>query len=211
MNSSSNPSKSELKREGGKLLETRKVSVDISSAYRLLHPRNVVLVSCIDKQGKTNIVTLAWSMPTSFNPPMLVISVSPMRYSHKIIRETGEFVVNIPTMDIAKEVLFCGRTTGRMHDKFKETRLTPMPAAKVKPPIIKECVAHLECRLHREITTGDHTLFVGEVSAAYANEGVFDGRFNLEKVKLVYHVGGDDFVSLAPEIITPRLENVKKN
>jgi flavin reductase (DIM6/NTAB) family NADH-FMN oxidoreductase RutF len=126
-----------------------------------------------------------------------------MRYSHKLIQETNEFVVNIPTMDIVKEVLFCGRTTGKTRDKFKETRLTPMPAKKVKPPIIKECVAHLECRLHRKIATGDHTLFVGEVLAAYANEGVFNGKFNLEKVKLVYHADGDDFVSLAPETITP--------
>jgi len=187
-------------------LETQKVSVDLSSAHRLLHPRNVVLVSCIDQLGKTNIITLAWSMPTSFDPPMLVISVKRRRYSHKLIRETGEFVVNIPTMDIVKETLFCGRKTGRTHDKFKEACLTQMPAKMVKPPIIKECVAHLECKLRRKITTGDHTLFVGEILAAYANEGVFNGTFNLKKVKLVYHAGEDDFVTLAPEIITPKLE-----
>jgi len=195
---------------GGKLLEIQKVGVDLSSAHRLLHPRNVVLVSCVDQLGKTNIITLAWSMPTSFDPPMLVISVSPRRYSHKLIRQTGEFVVNIPTMDIVKEVLFCGRTRGRTHDKFKEACLTPMPAKMVKPPIIKECVAHLECKLRQKITTGDHKLFVGEVLTAYANEGVFNGAFNLKKVKLVYHAGGDDFVTLASKIITPRLEKERR-
>ena len=195
----------------GSLLEIQKVSVTLSSAYSLLHPRNVVLVSCIDQLGKTNIITLAWSMPTSFDPPMLVISVSPRRYSHRLIRETGEFVVNIPTMDIVKETLFCGRTRGRIHDKFKEARLTPMPAKMVKPPIIKECAAHLECKLRRKITTGDHTLFIGEVLAAYANEGVFNGTFNLKKVKLVYHAGGDNFVTLAQKRVTPKLENAEKN
>jgi flavin reductase (DIM6/NTAB) family NADH-FMN oxidoreductase RutF len=193
------------------LLETQKVSVALSSAHMLLHPRNVVLVSCVDKLGKTNIITLAWSMPTSFDPPMLVISVSPRRYSHKLIRETGEFAVNIPTMDIVKEVLFCGRRTGRRHDKFKEACLTPMPAKMVKPPIIKECVAYLECKLHRKTTTGNHELFIGEVLAAYANEGVFNETFNIEKVKLLYHAGGDDFVTLASKIITPKLENGRRN
>lgn len=177
----------------------------MSSAHRLLHPRNVVLVSCSDSLGKANIITLAWSMPTSFNPPLAVISVSPRRYSHKLIQETGEFVINIPTMNIAKKTLLCGRITGREHDKFREAHLTPMPAKMVKPPIIKECVAHLECKLRQQMITGDHTLFVGEILAAYANEGLFDERFDLKKVKLICHAGGDDFVTLAPETITPKL------
>lgn len=193
------------------MLETGKVEVSLSSAYRLLHPRNVVLVSCVDKAGKANVITLAWSMPVSISPPMLLIDVAPKRYSHELIKETKEFVVNIPTMDIIKETLFCGRRTGRIHDKFKETRLTPLPAKMVRPPIIKECVAHLECKLHQQIAVGDHTVFVGEVLAAYVNEGVFLNRkFDLEKVELIYHAGGADFATLTPEIVTPLLEEVEK-
>jgi len=127
-----------------------------------------------------------------------------------LIEETKEFVVNVPTMDTLKETLFCGRKTGRMYDKFKETRLTPLPAKRVQPPIIKECVAHLECKLHQQITTGDHTLFVGKILAVYADEGIFNGKYNLRKVKLVYHVGGDDFTTLVPEIITPRIQTDQK-
>jgi flavin reductase (DIM6/NTAB) family NADH-FMN oxidoreductase RutF len=82
-------------------LKPKKVEVDSRMAYRLLHPRHTVLVSCRDKTGKANIITLAWTMPTSINPPMLVISISPKRYSHRIIEETGEFVVNVPTMKLA--------------------------------------------------------------------------------------------------------------
>ncbi|KPV61880.1 MAG: Flavin reductase like domain protein [Candidatus Bathyarchaeota archaeon BA2] len=186
-------------------METGKVEVPLSSAYRLLHPRLVVLVSCVDEAGKANVITLAWSMPVSINPPIVAISIAPKRYSHQLIEKTKEFVVNIPTMDIVRETLFCGRRSGKTCDKFKETRLTPLPAKMVQPPIIKECVAHLECKLHKQITVGDHTLFIGRVLTAYADDGVFDDKFDLKKVKPIYHMGGDDFVTLVPEIVSPRL------
>ncbi len=190
-------------------MESGKVEVDLSSAYRLLYPRQVVLVSCADKTGKTNIITLAWSMPVSVNPPMILVGIAPRRYSHELIEETGEFVVNIPTMDIVKETLLCGRRTGREYDKFEEAGLTPLSARIVKPQIIKECVAHLECRLHQQITTGDHTLFIGDVLAAYTNEGTFVKKYDLQKVKSIYHFGGDDFTTVSPEIVTPRLRKPK--
>ena len=186
-------------------METGKVQVPLSSSYRLLHPRLVVLVSCVDKAGKTNVITLAWSMPVSINPPIVAISIAPKRYSHQLIEKTREFVVNVPTMDIVRETLFCGRRSGKTYDKFKETRLTPLPAKMVQPPIIKECVAHLECKLHQQITVGDHTLFIGRVLTAYVDDGVFDNKFDLKKVKPIYHMGGDDFVTLVPEIVSPRL------
>jgi flavin reductase (DIM6/NTAB) family NADH-FMN oxidoreductase RutF len=183
----------------------KKVNVDLSSAYRLVHPEHVVLVSCRGKRGKLNIITLAWCMPTSMRPPMLAISVASRRLSHKMIAETKEFVVNVPTMDIVKETLFCGRRTGRQLDKFKETGLTPLKAKTVMPPIIKECVAHLECKLSQQVTTGDHTIFVGEILVAYVNEGVFDGTYDLNKVKPIYHLGGDDFATLTPKVTSPKL------
>lgn len=186
-------------------MEMEKVEVPLSSSYRLMHPRLVVLVSCVDKAGKANVITLAWSMPVSINPPIVAMSIAPKRYSHQLIEETKEFVVNIPTMDIVRETLFCGRRSGRTYDKFKETRLTLLPAKMVKPPIIKECVAHLECKLDQQITAGDHTLFIGRVLTAYANKGVFDEKFDVKKVKPIYHMGGDDFVTIASKIASPRL------
>jgi flavin reductase (DIM6/NTAB) family NADH-FMN oxidoreductase RutF len=135
---------------------------------------------------------------------MVVISIAPKRCSHRLIEETGEFVLNVPTMKLAKKSLFCGRTSGNKVDKFKETKLTPIAAKKVKSPMIKECVAHLECKLVQKITTGDHTLFVGEVVAAYVNKGVFTETFNAEKVKPLFHMGGDSFVTISPEVVTPR-------
>jgi flavin reductase (DIM6/NTAB) family NADH-FMN oxidoreductase RutF len=120
-----------------------------------------------------------------------------------MIEETGEFVVNVPTMKIVKQTLFCGRISGKKCNKFKKAPLTPLPAKKVRPPIIKECIAHMECKLVQKIATGDHTLFVGEVLTAYVNKGVFTKSFNIKKVKPIFHMGGDDFATISPEIVSP--------
>ena len=182
---------------------SEKVNVDFSSAYRLLHPMHTVLVSCVGKNGEPNVLPLAWAMPTSRDPALVAISVAPSRYSHKLIEKTGEFVVNLPTIDIVKETLTCGRTSGKNTDKFAETGLTPSPARKVKAPIIKECVAHLECKLRNKFKTGDHTIFVGEVIAAYANTGVFTDTYNIDEARMLYHLGGNVFATLDPKLYKP--------
>ena len=182
---------------------SEKINVEFSSAYRLLHPMHTVLVSCVDKTGKPNVLPLAWAMPTSRDPALVAISVAPSRYSHALIEETGEFVLNLPTVDIIKETLACGRTSGRDHDKFSETGLTPLPARKVKAPIIKECIAHLECKLHNQLKAGDHTIFVGEVIEAYANKGVFTDKYNIDEARMLYHLGGNVFATLDPNVYTP--------
>lgn len=181
--------------------EKTKDNVSSSSFSKLIHPMHTVLVSCVSKSGKPNIITLAWAMPTSINPPLVAISVAPRRHSHKLIEETKEFVVNIPTIDILKETLFCGRVSGRDHDKFKESGLTPLPAKKVKPPAIKECVAHLECKLLSQHTTGDHTIFVGEIVEAYANKDAFKHKYKLKNAKMLFHLGGNQFATLKPKIL----------
>ena len=180
-----------------------KVDVNLGMAYRLLHPRNTILVTCADSKGKANIITLAWSMPVSANPPLIALSIAPKRYSHGLIEETREFVVNIPSMKLVNETLYCGRVSGRNVDKFEKTNLTPAPAKIVKVPIIKECVAHLECRLYQQIAAGDHTLFIGEVVAAYADDGIFNGTFDIKKAELIYHLGGDLFATLSDETVKP--------
>jgi len=182
---------------------SEKIDVEFSSAYRLLHPMHTVLVSCVGKAGKPNVLPLAWAMPTSHHPALIAVSVAPSRYSHRLIEETKEFVVNLPTVEIVKETLFCGRTSGKKTNKFDETELTPMPAKKVKAPIIEECVAHLECILHNQFKTGDHTIFVGEVVAAYANKGVFIDTYNIDKARMLYHLGGNVFATLDPKLYNP--------
>ncbi|MFQ6095375.1 MAG: flavin reductase family protein [Candidatus Bathyarchaeia archaeon] len=154
----------------------------------LLFPTVATLVTCVDEEGKANIITLGWSMKTSGDPPMVAISVKPSRYSHDLIATGREFVLAIPTMEIVEELHYCGRHTGREVDKFKETGLTPVPAEKVRPPLIRECAANLECRVVSQMTTGDHTIFVGEVVAAHVNETVFDEErecLDLDKAKAI--------------------------
>ena len=177
-----------------------KTQVNIASAYRLLHPMHTVLVSCSGKAGKPNITTLAWAMPTSINPPLLAISLAPTRHSYTLIEESGEFIVNIPTLEILQAVYACGSFTGRSFDKFKKANLTPMPAKKVKAPAIRECIAHLECSVDSKFTTGDHTVFVGKILEAYADMGVFTESYDLKKARLLYHLGGNNFAILDPKI-----------
>jgi flavin reductase (DIM6/NTAB) family NADH-FMN oxidoreductase RutF len=182
---------------------SEKVDVEFSSAYRLLHPMHTVLVSCVGKDGKPNVLPLAWAMPTSLYPALVAVSVAPARYSHGLIEETGEFVVNLPTIDIIKQTLSCGRTSGKNTDKFAKTGLTSLPARKVRSPIVKECVAHIECKLHSQLKTGDHTIFVGEVVAAYANKGLFTDIYKIDKARMLYHLGGNVFATLDPKLYNP--------
>ena len=166
---------------------------------------HTILLSCAPINGAPNIITLAWSMPVSINPPLVAVSIAPRRYSYRLIEETKEFVINIPTMKILKETLFCGRKSGKNINKFKETGLTPVSAKKVMPPIIEECIAHLECKLHDLFKAGDHVITVGRIVDAYANESMFTKIYNLDKARLVYHLGGNYFATLDPEVIEPKL------
>jgi flavin reductase (DIM6/NTAB) family NADH-FMN oxidoreductase RutF len=178
-----------------------KVQVNVASAYRLLHPMHTVLVSCVGKANKPNVTTVAWAMPTSINPPLLAISLAPTRHSHTLIEESGEFTVNIPTLEILQAVYACGSLTGRSFDKFKKTNLTQMPGKKVKAPAIRECIAHLECEVDGQLTTGDHTIFVGKILEAYADMGTFtEAGYDLKKARMIYHTSGNNFALLDPKL-----------
>lgn len=144
----------------------------------------VVMVTSVDAKMRPNIITLGMYMPISQNPPQVIIGVSPKRYSHDLIRDQGEFVVNSPSVNLVKEVHICGIKSGRDVDKFKESGLTPKLAQKVRPPLIEECYGHLECEVVNMVTCGDHTLFVGEIVAASINdEYLKDGKLNLSAAK----------------------------
>lgn len=162
-----------------------KLDVKLDLVTRLMYPRPMVLITCIDRLGKPNIIPVAWTMPTSLDPPMVAISIALTRYSHKLITETHEFVVNIPTKELVKHIDYLGSVSGKDVDKFKESDLTPLPAKKVKPPLIGECVAHIECELASKLDTGDHMIFVGKVVAAQANKDTFETNYDLNKVKIV--------------------------
>lgn len=173
-----------------------KIDVVVELAQRLFAPRLVVLATSVDKNGKPNIITLSWAMPTSSDPPLVAISVGLQRYSHELIAGCEEFVVNIPPISILDKVKLCGSRSGRTADKFAETGLTSIASKKVRPPRIKEGIAHLECKLVDKFQTGDHTIFVGRIVAASVDEASFDDKediMNMRFFKPIFHLGGDSF------------------
>jgi flavin reductase (DIM6/NTAB) family NADH-FMN oxidoreductase RutF len=153
--------------------------VTVEAAWLRKYPERTVLVVSSDREGRPNIITLGWNMPTSRTPPLAVISVGVTRYSHGLIHDGGAFVLVFPSIEIEGAVLYCGTHSGREVDKFQETGLTPLPAQHVAPPLIKEGVVNMECKVVGELRTGDHTLFVGEILAAYTSTEYTSALFNM--------------------------------
>ena len=163
----------------------------------------VVLVTCQDEGAKPNIITLAWVGVANSDPPMISIAIRPQRHSYGIIKRTGEFVANVPTTGILKEMDFCGVVSGSKVDKFSTTQLTAMAAEKVKAPLIKECPVNLECRVKQVIPLGSHDLFLGEVVAAHMDTEIQDekGRIDIGKAKLfAFCAGATEYWSLGERI-----------
>lgn len=135
-----------------------------------LYALPVVLVSCMDRNGKSNIIPLGWVGGVCSDPPQLGIAIRPKRHSCKIIEETKEFVVNIPTEELVKIVDKTGFCSGRNVDKFKEFNLTAIPSSQIKPPLIKECSVNLECKVKHVMELGSHVFFIGEILTVQADE-----------------------------------------
>ncbi|MBI4743279.1 MAG: flavin reductase family protein [Actinobacteria bacterium] len=150
-----------------------------------LFPCPVVLVTSVDANLKPNIITLAWVGTICSEPPMIGISIRPSRYSHKLISESKEFVVNIPSEDLVFAVDYCGVVSGKDIDKFKQAKLTSVSALQVKPPLIEECPVNIECKVKNIISLGTHDLFIGEVVKVHIDEDVLDekGKVDIAKAK----------------------------
>jgi len=181
--------------------------MSVSTFHHLLHPYNTSLVTCCDPEGHPNIIAIAWLIPVSAHPPLVGMSIRPTRHSYGLIRTTGEFVVNVAPHEIAQQALFCGRRSGHDVDKFAATGLTAGKAQHVRPPIIEECIAHLECRVVQDVEAGDHHFVIGEVLAAYTRPGVLndDGLYDLSHIHPLLHLGRDRFTSTLAQSIEPRL------
>lgn len=178
-----------------------KIEVPLQKANRIINSGQVILVSCAYEK-RANIITLAWNMPLSHIPPLMAISLTKKRFSYDLIKKSGEFVVNVPSIDLFDEMFYCGTHSGRDVDKFKETDLTAQKANKLKTaPLIKECIGHLECRLKDEKDAGDHVIIIGDIIHASAEKALFDERWLVDKVKLIYHLGDKFFTTSEKEIV----------
>ena len=144
--------------------------VDYCECKNLIGRPARVVWAVAEHNGKRSICPLGWKMTTSISPPMVAISVAPTRFTHDLILNSGGFVLAWPGENLAAATFFCGTNSGSDVDKFKEMNLTPLKSEYVEAPLIKECIANLECRLTGQLTTGDHTIFAGEILNAYINE-----------------------------------------
>ena len=158
----------------------------------MLYPLPVVMVSMADRNGKYNIITIAWAGTVCTNPPMVSISVRPERYSYPILQETGEFVINLTTRELTYATDYCGVKSGRDVDKFQELGLTPEAASIVKAPMIEESPVNLECQVRQVQQLGSHAMFLAEVVAVHAEERYLDEqhKFNLEKAEPIVYSHG---------------------
>ena len=159
----------------------------------MLYPLPVVMVSVADREGRNNIITIAWAGTICSNPPMVSISVRPERYSYDIIKETGEFVINLTTKDLTYATDYCGVKSGRDVDKFKEMGLTALPGKEVKAPLIAESPVNIECKVTQVIALGSHDMFLAEVVAVHVDEKYMDekGKFHLDKAEPIAYSHGD--------------------
>ena len=161
----------------------------------LLAPAPPALVTCGDLAGEHNVLTVAWTGIVCSDPAMTYVSVRPERYSHHMIAESGEFVINLPCQSIARAADLCGVKSGRDGDKFALAGLTAEPAFTVKAPVIGECPIALECRVKQVLPLGTHDMFLAEITAVDVDPRFVDekGALHIERCGLLAYAHGAYF------------------
>lgn len=162
-----------------------KKSFPLSKAYQLLEPGPVVMVST-SRNGKSNIMTMSWHMMIDFEPPLVGCIISNRNYSFNILKETKECVINIPTVELAAQIVGVGNTTGSKVDKFKKFNLSPVAASHVKAPMIGECYANLECKVVDMKMATKYNLFILEILKAWISP-------SKKRQRTIHHCGNGIF------------------
>ncbi|MGB8656585.1 MAG: flavin reductase family protein [Candidatus Zixiibacteriota bacterium] len=172
----------------------------------MLFPLPAVMVSCEKKGQRPNIVTLAWVGVVCSEPPMLSIAIRKNRFSFDIIKESKEFVVNIPTQKLLKATDFCGTKSGKNVDKFAEAKLTPVKGSKVNAPLIAECPVNLECAVREILELGSHNLFIGEIVATHVDSEYLNTKSqpDVGKMRLFCYCPNAQQYRAIGEVLAPR-------
>lgn len=158
----------------------------------MIYPLPAVLVTCGDNKDNYNVLTVAWTGTICTNPAMTYISVRPGRHSYDIIKETGEFVINLTTKDLVKATDYCGVRSGSRNNKFEDMNLTIEKGEKVKAPLIAESPVNVECRVKKIVKLGSHDMFMAEVVSVNVDEDLLDenGKFHLDAANLICYSHG---------------------
>ena len=161
----------------------------------MLYPVPPVLVTCHNKKGESNMLTVAWAGTICSTPAMLSISVRKERYSHAMLMETGEFVVNLPTEDLVWETDEAGVRSGRDMNKWETLHLHQEEGKMLSVPMISECPVNMECKVKQVLELGSHDLFLAEIVAVHVDSALLDEkkRLQLEKAKLLAYSHGQYF------------------
>ncbi len=169
----------------------------------MLYPLPVVLISVCGNDGAPNVFTVAWTGTICSDPPMVSISVRPERYSHHMLEETGEFVINLTTKELVYATDYCGVRSGKSEDKWKAMKLTASPSDLIRPPLIAESPVNLECIVKSVQRLGSHDMYIAEIVAVHADEAYMDEnhKFHLEKADPIVYSHGTYF-TLGEEIGT---------
>jgi flavin reductase (DIM6/NTAB) family NADH-FMN oxidoreductase RutF len=173
----------------------RKVMLETAA---FLVPTPVLLLSTVASDGAVNVMTVSWAGVACGTPPMVSVAIRPERHSYALIRETGEFVLNVPSAALLRAVDVCGSVSGSAVDKCAHAHLTPVPGVKVQAPLIEECPLNLECVVRNSLVLGSHVLFLAEVVAVHADdEMVQDGVVVAGRIApLAYDPFGGDYWNL---------------
>ena len=162
----------------------------------MIYPVPAVLVSCGSQDLGFNIITIAWTGTLCTSPALCYISVRPERYSYRLIKQTGEYVINLTTRALAFATDWCGVKSGREVDKFKAMQLTPIEAQHVSAPLIAESPLNIECHVREIVKLGSHDMFVSEVLAVHAEETLINpntGAFQLSHADPICYLHGRYF------------------
>ncbi|MCY6356690.1 flavin reductase family protein [Clostridium sp. ZS2-4] len=161
----------------------------------MLNPVPSVLITSKNKEGKINVFTVGWIGTACTKPPMITVAIRPERLSYEYIKESKEFVVNLPSVDLVKAVDFCGVRSGKNIDKIKECKFTLAPSENIETPYIENCPIALECKLKNIIPLGSHDLFLAEIIAVHVEENLIDskGKIHFEKANLICYSHGEYF------------------
>lgn len=159
----------------------------------MLYPLPAVMVSCGRNKEEYNIITVSWTGTVNTNPPMVYISVRPERHSYQILKDSGEFVINLTNEQLLQATDFSGVKSGRDTDKFKAAGLHYQPAETIDTVLISEAPVNIECKVKSITALGSHDMFLAEVTNVLADERFMeksDGRFRLDKAKLIAYSHG---------------------
>ena len=160
----------------------------------LLAPLPPTMVSCGDMEN-SNIITIGWTGILNTIPPKTYISVRPTRHSYEMIKEKGEFVINLTPSNLVKEADYCGIYTGKKVNKFEKCKLTKVKGTQIDTPMIEECPVNIECRVTDIIPLGSHDMFMADILAVNVNEELFDkeDKMHLDKANLICYSHGEYF------------------